>query len=41
MSVAPREPCGNPDITFLFPAKDEEKTIGEVVEKAMRAAPSE
>jgi len=30
-----------PDISFVFPAKDEEKTIGEVVEKARKAAPSE
>jgi glycosyltransferase involved in cell wall biosynthesis len=27
-----------PDVTFIFPAKDEEKTIGEVIEKAQRAA---
>ena len=27
-----------PDVTFIFPAKNEEKTIGEVVEKARRAA---
>jgi len=27
-----------PDVTFIFPAKDEEKTIGEVVEKAKRVA---
>jgi len=27
-----------PDVTFIFPARDEEKTIGEVVEKARRAA---
>ena len=27
-----------PDVTFIFPARNEEKTIGEVVEKARRAA---
>jgi len=28
----------DPDVTFIFPAKDEERTIGEVVEKAKKAA---
>jgi glycosyltransferase involved in cell wall biosynthesis len=27
-----------PDVTFIFPARNEEKTIGEVIEKARRAA---
>jgi len=27
-----------PEVTFIFPARDEEKTIGEVIEKARRAA---
>ena len=29
-----------PDISFIFPAKDEEETIGEVIEKAKKAAES-
>jgi len=28
----------DPDATFIFPAKDEERTIGEVVEKVKKAA---
>jgi len=28
----------DPDVTFIFPAKDEEKAIGEVIEKAKKAA---
>jgi len=27
-----------PDVTFIFPARNEEKTIGEIIEKARRAA---
>jgi glycosyltransferase involved in cell wall biosynthesis len=30
--------AGAPDVTFIFPARNEEKTIGEVIEKARRAA---